>query len=573
MITSSCEDYLNVPPEAAITEDKVFSTYLSFQGFEDQMYQYIVDPNLSTITVGHNLTGETIAKQGWNTSQGASTGNYLNLTSGGGRSNFKFFDDGTGVEKGIWAYSWKGIRRANIALQKLNLLVNATQQEKDQIEGQAYFFRAYFHFELLRAYGSIPYINTVLSADEQLKFPRFYEYKGKYDYQACTEFIVEDLQKAADLLPPSWNNTNTGRVTKGASYALMAKALLYAGSPLMNENSRNSATYDSGYMTRAAEAAGEVLKMVDTNIYDLVTFDKYLEMFAKTDGNIPYSKEIIFQKVRTDVGAGEINNFVGRLYTPNSGLFGGNAICEAVTQNFVDIFEMADGTKYKPGTLAQGGYDYDNTKRWNNRDPRFRKSIYVDGDMAGIHATTRLEMFNGGSTMADGNTLSPYIVHKFWPVGANKKDAQWNTLRVITPLIRLADVYLIYAEAVYNSSNDVNSTATNYSLTALQAINKVRARAGASIVTGLSVYDNNFNNLVKYERDVELCFEGHRWYDLRRWKIKPDATLYRMSFDKNYTTFNRVVIQPFVFTDRNYWLPFPINLTYAYEGFPQNPGW
>ncbi|MGM8361872.1 RagB/SusD family nutrient uptake outer membrane protein [Flavobacterium sp. ARAG 55.4] len=571
LIASSCEDYLDVPPEAAITEDKVFSTYLSFQGFEDQMYEYIVDPNLSNITVGHNLTGETIAKQGWNTSQGASTGNYLNLTQG--RSNFRFFDDGSGIEKGIWAYSWKGIRRANISLEKLSLLTNATQQEKDVIEGQAYFFRAYFHFEILRAYGSIPYVNTVLEADGQLQLPRFYEHNGKFDYQACTEFLVEDLQKAAQLLPPSWNNTNTGRVTKGAAYALMAKALLYAGSPLMNENSRNSATYDTAYMNRAAEAAAEVLKLADNGVYGLVPFVNYLDMFAKTDGNLPFNQETIFQKTRRDVGSGEINTFIGRLYLPNNGLFGGNAICEAVTQNFVDIFEMADGTKYKPGTLAEGGYDYDNTKRWNNRDPRFRKSIYVDGDMAGIHSTTKLAMYDGGSTMADGNTLSPYIVHKFWPVGANKKDTQWNTLRIVTPLIRLADVYLIYAEAVYNTANNENATSSNYTMTALQAVNKVRARAGAALVSNLSVYNNNFNALIKYERDVELCFEGHRWYDLRRWKIKPDATLYRMSFNQNYTLFNRVVIQPFVFTDRNYWLPFPINLTYAYEGFPQNPGW
>ena len=439
-ITVSCEDYLDVPPEANITEDDVFGTYLSFQGFEDQMYENIIDPNLSSITVGHNLTGETIAKQGWNTSAAASGGNYLNLTQG--RSNFKFYNS----DMGIWGDSWRGIRRANMALEKLDLLVGATQEERNILEGQAYFFRAYFHFEILRAWGSIPYINSVLAADGDLKLPRFYEYKGKFDYQACTEYLVEDLEKAAALLPEKWNSTNTGRVTKGAAYAFMAKALLYAGSPLMNENSRNSATFDTDYMKRAAEAAAEVLKIADKGVYGLVPFENYLDMFAKLDGNIAYNEETIFQKTRRDVGSGEILTFLGRLYLPHSGFFGGNAICEAVTQNFVYIFEMADGTKYKPGGPIEGGYDYDNTKRWENRDPRFRKSIYVDGDMAGIHATTRLELYNGGKTVADGNVLSPYIVHKFWPLGANKKDAQWNNFRAITPLIRLADVYLIYAE-------------------------------------------------------------------------------------------------------------------------------
>ena len=572
LIASSCEEYLDVPPGASITENDVFSTYLTFQGFEDQMYEYIVDPNLSTITVGQNLTGETIAKQNWNTSQVASTGNYLNLTASYGRSNFKFFSDG-GIERGIWAYGWRGIRRANISLQNLNLLTNASPEEKNKLEGQAYFFRAYFHFETLRAFGSIPYINKPLESDQVLELPRFYEYKGKFDYQACTEYIVEDLQKAADLLPVSWDNLNDGRATKGAAYALMAKALLYAGSPLMNEFSRKSATYDDSYMKRSAEASAEVLKLADSNTYGLVPFNTYSDLFYKNDGNIPSNKETIFRKVRTDIGAGEINIYIGRLYMPHPGFFGGNGICEAVTQNFVDVFEMADGTKYKPGTLAEGGYDYDNSKRWNNRDPRFRNSIYVDGDMAGIKSTTKLQLFDGGSNVSDGNTLSPYIVHKFWPVGANKQDTQWNSVRIVTPLIRLADVYLMYAEAAFNATKNENASASNYSLTALQAVNMVRERAGAAKVLNLTVYNNNFNELIKYERDVELCFEGHRWYDLRRWKIKPDATLYRMNFDKNYTYFNRTIIQPFVFTDRNYWLPFPTNLTFAYEGFPQNPGW
>ena len=105
-VTVSCEDYLDVPPEANITENDVFGTYFAFQGFEDRMYDYIVDPNLSSITVGHNLTGETIARQGWNTSAGASGGNYLNLTQG--RSNFRFFNS----DQGIWGDSWRGIRRA-----------------------------------------------------------------------------------------------------------------------------------------------------------------------------------------------------------------------------------------------------------------------------------------------------------------------------------------------------------------------------------------------------------------------------------------------------------------------------
>ena len=570
IFTSSCEEYLDIPPEADIAPEDVFGTYFTFQGFLDQNYDYILDYNGMTITVGHNLTGETIAVQGWNTSAGASTGNYLNLTEG--RSNFKFF----GSDRGIWQDCWRGVRRSNIALENLDLLVNATQEEKDLIEGQAYFFRAFNHWEILRAYGSIPYLTSSLAADGDLKLPRFYEYKGKFDYQACTEYMVEDLDKAIALLPKSWSATNQGRITKGAALALKAKALLYAGSPLMNENSRNNATFDTGYMQRAAEAAGEVLKLADEGVYALQDFSTYQQIFARTDGEKPFSTETILQRNKNGFGAGEITVFLGRLYLPHQGLFGGNAITEAVTQNFVDVFEMADGTKYIPGGPSEGGYDYDATKRWNNRDPRFRKNIYVDRDKAGIANSTILEMWlfpTPGKTINGGNTLSPYIVHKFWPVGVNNADKQWNNFRFNTPQLRLSEIYLIYAEGVFNATNSATATSSNYSMTALQAINKVRERAGAATVTNLSVYGGDFQQLVKYERDVELCFEGHRWYDLRRWKIKPDPILYRMSFDKDYTFFNREVIKPFIFEDRNFWLPLPIDLTFSYEGFPQNPGW
>jgi hypothetical protein len=134
-------------------------------------------------------------------------------------------------------------------------------------------------------------------------------------------------------------------------------------------------------------------------------------------------------------------------------------------------------------------------------------------------------------------------------------------------------MYLIYAEAVYQATNSAGASSSNYSMSALDAINVVRNRAGAAPVTNLANYNNDFQALVRYERDVELCFEGHRWFDMRRWKIMPDHTLYKMTFDQGYTYFNREVIQPYIFDERNYWMPFPRDLTFNYEGFPQNLGW
>jgi hypothetical protein len=569
-----CEsDYLDRPAEADIFEEEVFGNYQNFQGFQDVMYSYIIDYNSAKITVGHNLTGETIAVQGWNSAQGASTGNYLQ-TLIQGRSNFNDYGGAQGTY-GIYQESWKGIRVSNLCLENINLLKDASAFEKQVLEGQAYFFRAYFHWEIVRAFGSIPYIDYTLSP-ENTELSRFWEYKGKFDYQAVTERIVEDMDKAAELLPEVWPNPSSqyGRATKGAALSVKAKALLYAGSPLMNQYSRKSPNFDMDYMRRAAEAAAEVLKLADKGVYELQPFADMKQMFARTDGSLPNSPETIFQKNKRAVGAGEVTTFLGRLYLPHQAIFGGNAITEAVTQNFVDLYEMADGTKYIPGTSASGGYDDDNNKRWNGRDPRFRSNIYVDGDMAGFHPLTQLQLYVGGRTLNGGNTLSPYIVHKFWPLGVNQRDLGWNNFRYVTPHLRLAEIYLIYAEALFEATGNANATSSNYNMTAVEAVNKVRQRAGMPNVTANPVaYNGSFRELVRNERDVELAFEGHRWYDFRRWRKLPDPILYKMTFDRNYTFFNREVIQPFIFEERNFWMPFPRNLTLLYEDFPQNPGW
>src|SRR5690606_7833511 len=118
---------------------------------------------------------------------------------------------------------------------------NATAEEKNLIAGQSYFFRAFFHWEIIRCFGGMPYIDRVIDPNEDMAMSRL-------TYQESTDKICEDFDRAAELLPEDWNNTivggafqgaNSGRVTKGAALAFKAKALLYAGSPLMNKFSGN----------------------------------------------------------------------------------------------------------------------------------------------------------------------------------------------------------------------------------------------------------------------------------------------------------------------------------------------
>jgi hypothetical protein len=236
------------------------------------------------------------------------------------------------------------------------------------------------------------------------------------------------------------------------------------------------------------------------------------------------------------------------------------------------MFEM-EGTGLPIDDPASG---YNPDRPWDGRDPRFREFILVDGDLAGFADETKIEMFEGGVDKKDAGVLTSYMCRKFWPRGCNKYDQLWSQFRNVTPHMRLAEVYLIYAEAV-NEALGPNGTAEGLSLTAVQAVNLVRARARMPEVAPQFTGDKfSFRDRIWNERSVELCFEGTRWTDIRRWYVAhlPEyKVLYDLEFDEKYTFFNRVVRVTRIFEQKHYWLPFPREQTEIYEGFFQNPGW
>lgn len=626
LILTGCQDYLTPPETSSVSEANVFGKYSSFQAYIDVVYELVNDP-MQQLTSDASFGGEAIGSLGTTTGYSAVRGNYSGFTT---RGYFQY-DLGGSTGAGIWACGWRGIRMVNIGISNLSMLENssATEAEKARIRGQLYFLRAFFHFEILSAWGPIPYVDKVLGVD--LNLPRFYEYKGKKDYQACTEHIVEDLDIAIENLPITWPSSNDiGHATKFAALGYKARALLYAGSPLMNEYSGNSAIVDVNYMKRAADAAGLLLTIADTAKFSgtcpypadidpqqlacsLLPMSKYQQMFATTDGNHPWKQEVIWGKYRANKGNGLfINAGIGRIHAPDKAIFGGNGTMQSVTQNFVDLFEMADGTAYNPSL-----YDADNTKRWDYRDPRFRQSVYVDRDMAGVDPSTKLDLYTSGGvgapnvagkgrTKAADNCLTPYIIHKFWPIGVNGKDGAlttstlYNSFRFMVPLMRLAEVYLIYAESTNLGYGSPTAKAPGCNYTALDAVNKIRLRAyegakfnNVSIACPLATADapayqnvstpgltpDAFTRLVINECNVETCFEGRYWYNLRRWKIGEQlnqTSIYDLQFDKAWTpsTFTRVEVTKRIFeSPKHYWLPFPLAQTQLSKDFPQNTGW
>jgi hypothetical protein len=212
---------------------------------------------------------------------------------------------------------------------------------------------------------------------------------------------------------------------------------------------------------------------------------------------------------------------------------------------------------------------------WSNRDPRLRASVYVDGDKVGNAPETRIEMYNGGADREVTSMITCYYVKKFWPHGVNKFDQEWSGFAYFTPLMRLADVYLMYAEAV-NEADGPTGSASGSNLTALEAVNIVRNRANMPDVPAKFHNKDGLRERIRNERSVEFCFEGHRWNDMRRWYIAhlPEHKVqYTLDFDENHTYFNRVVVMNRIFDQKHYWLPFPRTQTELYPAWSQNPGW
>jgi len=607
---SGCKKYLEIPVEGLKTEEDVFTNYESFKDFVDYTYSYNVDPINDCMNASASMGGEAVSATAYLTAYAGPRGLYNN------------FNWSIGWQGKIWETAWKGIRHTNVGLANLDKLI-ANQDDKDLIEGQLRFFRAYFHFLLISNWGSMPYIEQVLDV-ETMKQNRYYEYKDKYDYQACTEHIVEDLDIAISDLPVEWENAtiNLGRVTKVASLALKAKALLYAGSPMMNKYSRNSAVFDKEYMERAAHAANEVIKYAEDPTYTCALVpltgdteeekvESYVHIFCHTDGSVPWGPEIIWGHYpqvsaawRSPLSEDQASpiwatfghyfqNTMPRLFIPAQLQRSPFPMTENPTQNYVDKFEMADGSLYDVS------YDSDNSRRWADRDPRFKMNFYVDRDYCGYkqdEPSFNIEFWTTdkdgnhvlGQTRSGGGALEPYTMRKFWPKGINEVDVPKANPVFMVPYLRMADVYLMYAEAC----NEAWGTPSTVSfaeaiLTPLEAVNKVRTRVGAVPLNASGqpvpapsigqIYPD-FRSAIRNERAVELSYEGSYWYDLRRWELGPklaNTPIYTLNFSEDWKpeSFVRVELLKRIYeSPKHDWMPLKDSYKY-YESFPQNEGW
>ena len=611
-LTTSCTDYLDKSPESDVSPEAAFKNFKNFQGFTEELYLCIPDFSKSYWTTCWNWGEDDIQAVGFNylMSYKVDQGDFWGWQQEYDGWGASFMDQGNTFDpnapdgrfkRGLWKAAWYGIRKANLGLENMDLMTAATQEEKNTIKGQLLFFRGWLHFQLMQYFGGLPYIDHTMAADQPMTLPR-------ESCQACAEKAAKDFREAAELLPIDWDKSSVGRNTLGkngfrinkiTALAYEGKSLLWAASPLvkncddkMNVNGNASTyDYDTNYAQQAAEALGELLTLVETGQtqYKLVDFADYSDLFYTWNKNMlpPGSTENILRDIPTDAWQ---NSHFG-VFTEFGGLIltGGKAFSQP-TANYVNYYGMANGL---PLDDPESGFDP--THPWKNRDPRFYHDIVYDGvkvveGTIEPDANRYANLYTGGTYRDDINeSRTGYLLYKFIPMIANNYDmgSTYNKLYIDVPYLRLADCYLMYAEACAAVGGATASA--KCSLTALDAVNKIRERAGvADVAAKFTGNKDKFMDEVRRERAVELAFEGHRFNDLRRWllldkapyNIKTSQEFVRAGkFDpKNpqnteVSGFKEKTILTRHFTSKHWWMPLKKKDTSIYPEMFQNPGW
>ena len=408
---------------------------------------------------------------------------------------------------------------------------------------EARFLRAYFHFELLKRYGPIPIVTSTLSINGN------YENTPRPTMKEVVDFIAKECDIAADTLELTpWRNVNDafGRATKGAALALKSRLLLYAASPLYvdfgDTNEANKPT-DIAMWKSAADAAKAV---IDLNQYELAS--SYGDLFKNDFQN----KEYIFVRRYAANSDFEKSNF------PVS--FGGKGGTNP-SQNLVDDYEMLDGTPFDWNDPAKAAQPFE------NRDARLGATILMN--MAPFKGKKVATYPEGADASPNPNaTKTGYYLRKFLNEDVNIQTGGSSSGHVV-PLFRLAEIYLNYAEAL-NECDPTNPDIALY-------LNKVRNRASLPNVSALS--QEQMRAVIQHERRVELAFEEHRSWDVRRWKIASSTLgtpLMGVQIERKPLggyTYMPVKVEQRVFQPKMYWYPIPQSEVLKLKQWKQNNGW
>jgi len=574
---TSCEDafgdFLDKQPSNELTEEQVFSDWNLLVQFHYDTYNFLRHGasriNGSWLDAATDLAQTSFYYGGTRT-----TFNIGNYYGWGGSSELT----------GTWEHYYRAIRKCNMTITRIESVpkepsLSETQYEQDKwnYKSEARFLRAYFYWELFLRYGAIPIVEVVLDPDGDL-LTRYVDRPTVKEY--VVDFILEELKLCEPGLmkyDDAWNSSRAGRIGQPVARALYSRIMLYMASP------RYSA--ESGITWQAAaDAAESFIDDYGAN-FSLFTandgFGNTLGVTAYTDALLRTAyqgsnKEVIFYRNDGTVGWNAI-------YTDTpvgEGGYGGNC----PSQNLADMYDMADGlspfTEYDatgapvynsathvPEVDAASGYN--DAAPWESRDPRLTATVLYNGADWG-NGTINVILGQRDNPVGNTNaTPTGYYVRKYIPESILSAEHSQSAYRLWT-MIRYAEILLNYAEAMNESQGP--------SPEVYDALDAVRSRAGV----GGSVQDRSdltsskdkMRNFIRKERTVELAFEEHRAWDVRRWNVAVEALsrpIYGINVGADGTV-TRKLVQERVFGEKMYLYPIPEGEVWK-TSIENNPGW
>ncbi len=591
---TSCEDYLTPYLGDQMTMEEVFDKRITTERYLAQVYSFLPRDYDALNSTTPRSDEAYFSWTAWVGYLGHNDGSWNPTTT-----NYQ-----------TWTNYYQGINQATIFMDNVDKCLELPQETRNQMKAEARFLRAYFYFMLIEQYGPV-YIWGDQASNLQVKNEEI----DRHPMDQCVDFVCTELEKAAADLPlriqdPAWY----GRVTKGAALATRARLLLYAARPLFNgcnlyKGIKNyygdflfPQTPDPAKWEKAAKAAKDVIDLGLYKLYENTTESDPMQRGLKSYMGIFFEKwndELIFARWEGDGYYWNVRCAPPMVLKEGYGGF-------APSLKLVDTYPMAasgrfpitayqtDGT---PVIDSNSGYseegfvnsfvhpvDKSVIKAHNScvgRDARFYASILFSGmNWINTFKGTKLVTFHQGGTSPFNNSTGDfvkvgYLFRRMSDPRNDTENGKWGSFS--WPYIRLAEVYLNYAEAC-------NEMPTRDEASALTYLNKVRNRSGLNNIEEaypeVKGNQNLLRDLIRKERMVEMAFENLRYYDIRTWMIADKESngprygrnLLATTYEDSWTRTDQICL-PIVFEPKHYLFPIHQNQLNEMRNITQNYGW
>ncbi|MCL3780688.1 RagB/SusD family nutrient uptake outer membrane protein [Prolixibacteraceae bacterium JC049] len=614
VFTTGCEtSYLDVVPDNLATVEDAFSMRTNAEKYLFTCYSYM--PSHGSIESDPGMLG---GDEFWGFISG--------VAPGASSAFFKhdMFNLSLGHQNKInpygnsfWDDMFKAIRDCNIFLDNINKVPDIDELEKREWIGEVKFLKAYYHFYLIKLYGPIPLIKESLPIDATIDEVRV----ARQPIDECFNYVISLLDEAAEFLPAEITDpfNELGRITKPIALSVKAKVMLFRASPLFNGNNdfealhNNDGTklfntsYDENKWAEAASACKAAIEASESIGVQLYRFNSLQQLSDATVVQMGI-RNAVCEKWNSEIIWANSQSWSSKVQQNVSA-----HVDETNTENTTIRTELCTPLRMLNIFYTKNGVPIEEDKSWNYND-RYGVRTAEEVDFPNIkkgYKTTKIHFdrenryyanigFDGGYWYGQGKYNEDdlfYIRTKFKQPNGNrptgsfvKKLVHWENVQTAPkgysinsypwPVIRLSDLYLMYAEAL-NESAGPSEEVKNY-------IDKVRERAGLKGVDeAWANYSNNptkpdskegLREIIQQERMIELAYEGKRYFDLRRWKIAPNILNSDvLGFDVHQTTSEMFSDPKVLFTkrfrQRDYFFPIKDSYIIRNRNLVQNLGW